>query len=984
MMTRVAMLLLAVFTSMGAWADESGSCGDGVTYTYVSDTNTLIISYSGSGSGAMADYTLPTLEDPGTPAPWSDEMNFPFTTLIIEEGVTTIGNYAFKERPYFLENVTLSSTVQTIGEFAFDYCPKIKALTIPSSVTSIGNNAFSDCGALATVTFDSGTSSLTIGDRAFKSCISLTSITIPSRVTSIGDAAFDTCKKLASITIPSGVANIGNYAFWDCDALTSITIPSSVTSIGNCAFINCGALSTVVMLPETPPTCGNDAFLDNKTGRKIYVPYESLEDYDEAANWSDYSSAIYGFKETGDCSKTSSDNVKWVRAGSKMVVYGTGAMADYDDPKEDDDDPEEDDGNSEEDDGNSEEGGNNTEEGGNKAPWSSKYFRHRLTTLIIEEGVTTIGDYAFPSSTKLKTLVIGSGVKTIGVHAFYNCHDINSLTLPDGLETIGDHAFYNCHDINSLTLPDGVETIGNDAFADCSSIPSVTIPSSVTSIGEAAFDGCSGLATVTFAPTSSVTTIGNYAFSDCAKLESITIPSSVTSIGEQVFGGCSKLTSISVEGGNTVYDSGNGCNAIIKTSSHTLIAGCQNTTIPNTVTTIGNYAFDDVDGLTSIEIPSSVTSIGDNAFWGCSALSTVVILPASLDLYDEGAFDYNKSGRKIYVPYESLQTYRDNWSAYSSAIYGYTGTGDCGKTSSDNVNWVCADMDGNSTGETMVIYGSGAMADYTQPDQAPWAKSFTTLNIEEGVTRIGNYAFQNCNGINTVNLPGKVTSIGQYAFDNAGLTSATLNSNPTIGNNAFGSGVALTMNLAASASNGYKWASFFNDYCNFQVDENTTVFKAKSNGDKVTLTAIADGIIPAGTAVVLRTPTDSSPVLTNTSSSTSGSYEDNELKGSSTAVTQEGAHTYYALAVKSGNVGLYKVKSSAKIPAGKAYLEDVIATTRDFLAFEDSEPTGIVDGRWKMEEGRGDGWYTLDGRKLNGKPKKKGMYVVNGNKVVIK
>ena len=981
MMTRVAMLLIVVFTSMGAWADESRSCGDGVTYTYVSDTNTLIISYSGSGSGAMADYTQ---QDQ---APWSDEMNFPFTTLIIEEGVTTIGNYAFKERPYFLENVTLSSTVQTIGEFAFDYCPNIKALTIPSSVTSIGNNAFSDCGALATVTFDSGTSSLTIGDRAFKSCISLTSITIPSRVTSIGDAAFDTCEKLASITIPSGVANIGNYAFWDCDALTSITIPSSVTSIGNCAFINCGALSTVVMLPETPPTCGNDAFLDNKTGRKIYVPYESLEDYEEAANWSAYRDDFYGYIGIGDCGKTSSDNVNWVSTGLRMVIYGSGAMADYGDSEEDDD---------------------ISEEGDNKAPWASKNYRRYLTTLIIEEGVTTIGDYAFPSCTNLKTLTIGSGVKTIGDHAFYNCHNIDNLTLPDGLETIGDHAFYNCHDINSLTLPDGVETIGDGAFFDCESIPSVTIPSSVTSIGDYAFDGCSGLATVTFAPASSVTSIGNYAFSDCTKLESITIPSSVTSIGERVFGGCSKLTSISVESGNTVYDSGNGCNAIIESSSHTLITGCQNTTIPNTVTSIGNYAFDEVSGLTSIEIPSSVTSIGegafldcdnmasitipssvtsigDDVFWGCSALSTVVILPASLTTYGADAFEYNKTGRKIYVPNESLDDYKGvaNWSAYSSAIYGYTGTGDCGKTSGDNVNWV-------STGETMVIYGSGAMADYTQQNQAPWAKSFTTLNIEEGVTRIGNYAFQNCNGINTVNLPSKVTSIGNYAFDNAGLTSATLNSNPTIGNNAFGSGVALTMNLPASVSGDYKWASFYNNYCNFQGDENTTVFKAKSKGDHVTLTAIADRIIPAGTAVVLRTPSDGSPVLTNTSASTSGSYTDNQLKGSSKAVEQEDGNTYYALAVKSGAVGFYKVKSGVNIPAGKAYLEynsglsSPIQLTSEFLGFEDSETTGIDASVVKSAVVDAEAWYTLDGRKLNSKPTTKGVYVVNGNKVVIK
>ena len=1112
MMTRVAMLLLAVFTSMGAWAEswDSGDC----QVTLEGSTLTVC------GSGAMRDFQ--SAEE----VPWRTHKDN-IKTVVVGNGVTHIGDFSFYGCES-LESVTIPNSVTSIGNFAFYGCHGINSLTLPDNLTTIGNEAFYNCSAITTLNIPNSVTS--IGNQAFWKCYSLICVTIGTGVTSIGYSAFEDCTHLATVVVfatsaptlgngnlndvfkynadgryiyvPNGsletfqtnwsdyssaiygytgagncgktsndkvkwvfadmdgnstgetmviygsgamadyssaanlpwknykssittliieegvttvgklafiecsnlttvtfsgsssVESIGLSAFNGCDLLTSITIPSSVTSIGEAAFENCTHLATVVVLATSVPTLGNEnVFGNNASGRKIYVPHESWYDYDEAANWSDYRDDIDSFKETGDCG----DNVKWLSSGIKMVVYGSGAMADY--------------------------------SSSGQGPWPHDTPKR----VIIEEGVTTIGNYAFaghgktthtvtiPNTvqtigtnafsgcSKIETLTIGSGVKTIGDHAFYNCHDINSLTLPDGVKTIGDHAFYNCHDINSLTLPDGVETIGDGAFFDCSSIPSVTIPSSVTRIGDYAFNGCSELATVTFAPTSSVTTIGEGAFNDCAKLESITIPSSVTSIGERVFGGCSKLTSISVESGNTVYDSGDGCNAIIKTSSHTLIAGCQNTTIPNTVTSIGNYAFDNISGLTSIEIPSSVTSlgegafyfcdllasitipssvtsIGDNAFYGCVALSSVVILPASLTIYGKRVFEYNKSGRKIYVPNESLSSYKGvaNWSAYSSAIYGYTGTGNCGKTSSDNVNWVFADMDGNSAGETMVIYGSGAMADYTQPDQAPWAKSFTTLNIEEGVTRIGNYAFQNCNGINTVNLPGKVTSIGNYAFDNAGLTSATLNSNPTIGGYAFGSGVALTMNLAASASNGYKWASFFNDYCNFQVDENTTVFKAKSNGEKVTLTAIADGIIPAGTAVVLRTPTDSSPVLTNTSSSTSGSYEDNELKGSSTAVTQEGTHTYYALAVKSGNVGLYKVKSSAKIPAGKAYLEDVIATTRDFLAFEDSEPTGIVDGRWKMEEGRGDGWYTLDGRKLNGKPKKKGMYVVNGNKVVIK
>ena len=134
-----------------------------------------------------------------------------------------------------------------------------------------------------------------------------------------------------------------------------------------------------------------------------------------------------------------------------------------------------------------------------------------------------------------------------------------------------------------------VMSIGDDAFYKCSGLTSVTIPNRVTSIGNRAFCGCAGLTFITIPE--SVTSIGNEAFYGCRGLISITISESVTSIGSKTFSGCSGLTSIAVENGNTAYDSRDNCNAIIKTSTNELIAGCKNTTIPNSVTSIGNYAF---------------------------------------------------------------------------------------------------------------------------------------------------------------------------------------------------------------------------------------------------------------------------------------------------------------------------------------------------------------------------------------------------------
>ena len=168
-----------------------------------------------------------------------------------------------------------------------------------------------------------------------------------------------------------------------------------------------------------------------------------------------------------------------------------------------------------------------------------------------------------------------------------------------------------------------VTSIGEKAFKDCRGLTSVTIGNSVTSIGESAFEGCSSLTSVTIP--NSVTSIGEWAFSNCSGLTSVTIGNSVTSIGESAFSGCSNLTSISVEAGNTIYDSRDNCNAIIETASNKLIAGCKNTIIPNSVTSIGNSAFSGCSSLTSVTIPNSVTSIGKYAFRGCSGLTSVTI-----------------------------------------------------------------------------------------------------------------------------------------------------------------------------------------------------------------------------------------------------------------------------------------------------------------------------------------------------------------------
>ena len=169
----------------------------------------------------------------------------------------------------------------------------------------------------------------------------------------------------------------------------------------------------------------------------------------------------------------------------------------------------------------------------------------------------------------------------------------------------------------------GVTGIGNMAFALCDALTSISLPEGLTSIGDTVFWGCTSLPSIDFP--SSLTRIGNRAFATCHSLASVDIPSGVTNIGEAAFGGCTSLASVMVSADNTVYDSREGCNAIIEIETNTLIAGCRNTVIPEGVTGIADYAFVYCISLTSIDIPSGVTSIGDGAFYGCSSLASVDI-----------------------------------------------------------------------------------------------------------------------------------------------------------------------------------------------------------------------------------------------------------------------------------------------------------------------------------------------------------------------
>ena len=316
--------------------------------------------------------------------------------------------------------------------------------------------------------------------------------------------------------------------------------------------------------------------------------------------------------------------------------------------------------------------------------------------------VTIIGDYAFHYCSSLTSVTIPDSVTTIGDYVFIGCSSLTSVTIPDSVTTIGSSVFAYCSSLTSVTIPDSVTTIGDYAFSSCSSLTSVTIPDSVTTIGIHAFAYCSSLESVTIPD--SVTTIGVYAFFLCESLTSVTIPDSVTEIGEGAFALCSNLQEF-----QSKFASEDGRCLIIDGVLNTFApAGLTEYTIPDSVTTIGVYAFSNCSSLTSVTIPDSVTTIGDYAFEDCSSLTSVTI-GNSVTSIGDGAF-YN-----------------------------------------------CSSLTSVTIGDRVTIVGGFAFYN---------CSSLTSVTIPDSVTKIGKNAFEDCSRLTSVTIGDSVTTIGNEAFYN--------------------------------------------------------------------------------------------------------------------------------------------------------------------------------------------------------------------------
>ena len=351
---------------------------------------------------------------------------------------------------------------------------------------------------------------------------------------------------------------------------------------------------------------------------------------------------------------------------------------------------------------------------------------------------------------------VKEGTRIICNHAFSHS-SLSNIVIPDSVTDIGDYAFLDCSSLSSIVIPDSVTDIGNDAFSHCSSLSNIVIPDSVTSIGDYAFSGCSSLSNIVIPD--SVTDIGNGAFSGCLLLEYISIPKSVICLNENPFSDWKGV--LECLSPNFIYE-----DDVLFNKDKSKIVSFRNQKIesyiiPDSVTSIGDYAFSGCSSLSNIVIPDSVTDIGKCAFYFCSSLSNIVI-PDSVTSIGNDAFLRCSSLSNIVIS-DSVT------SIGNGAFLG------------------CSSLSYIVIPDSVTSIGNDAFSD---------CSSLSSIVIPDSVTDIGNDAFSHCSSLSNIVVPNSVISIGDRAFwDCSFLSNIVIPDSVTnIGNGAF-HGCSLPYNL---------------------------------------------------------------------------------------------------------------------------------------------------------------------------------------------
>ena len=744
-----------------------------------------------------------------------------------------------------LNYVKLSQNLQEIDSYAFANCISLEEMEIPDSVTEIGDGAFANCTELKSITlpaiFDNVYQSFGLSENvqitwkeskmidvftipaytevvncdmitdrtmrrvvfeepvvlkridanAFRECWRLEEIEIPNTVTEIGVESFRSCIRLGEIKIPDSMTEISEYTFANCRSLNYVKLPQNLRRICGGAFENCMSLEKIE-IPDSVTEIGMDAFEKCTALKSITLPMLFKDEYQRFGlsenvqiTWIESKTidvfTIPAYTEVVNSDMITDRTMRRVvfEKPVGVIIIGDGAL---------------------------------------RGCW-------RLEEIEIPDTVTIIGEYAFSNCTSLKCVKLSQNLKKLGWSAFASCTSLEEIKIPDSVTEVGWYAFADCTSLKCVKLSQNLMEIGKHAFKNCTSLEEIVIPDSVMEIGEGAFKNCTELKSITlpaifdnvyqsfglsenvqitwieskmidvftipaytkiiykdmitdrsmrrvvFEEPAVVMKIDADAFRHCYRLEEIKIPDSVTEIGEFAFENCTSLKSVKLSQNLQKIDwcAFEGCDSL------------EEIEIPDSVTEIGEHSFESCKLLKCVKLLDNLIKIDGYAFKNCTNLEKIEI-PDSVTEIGEFAFANCTSLEKIEIPDSVMEIGEGAFkncrslkhvklSQCQKRIGGETfeGSGifeNCASLEKIEIPDSVTEIGESAFKNCVLLWSVKLSQNLNEIDKCAFANctSLEEIEMPDGVKEIGEHTFRNCTALKIVKLSKNLEAIGKDAF----------------------------------------------------------------------------------------------------------------------------------------------------------------------------------------------------------------------------